>query len=304
MSGSILETVIPWNESVWFFDIDDTLTDTSDISHLAAIGIEKVFTERFDKLIGDAVKNKVNEYHDLMIRGGRVKDETEWKKIPGGKLAFQNLVRSIESYEREIIKQFGEAKKWSREVFVKLAADELSIIVTPELVHEAVDAYWAELTQITKAFKDALELIKTIKGHHRPIYLLTSSDGRLQLQDNNQFLYEPSYSEALKRKRIELLRDKGIEFNLLSIGDPEDKPHRVFFEKGIAGAAKDLGAPLDLKNAIMVGDSFPSDLRTPKEQLGFGLVVLINRSGPPLQFVDKHQVNTNDLSEVSKLLKF
>lgn len=293
---------INWKDSVWFFDIDDTLTDTSDISHRAANGIEKVFTSRFDASVGSAIKNKVNDYYNLMLAGVRIKDEKGWVTIPGGKVAFQNLLHLVEGFQQNIIKQFGVAKKWSREVFVKLAADELAIKVTPELVHEAVDAYWTELSQITKSFDDAVALIKTIKEHHRPIYLLTSSDGRLQLQDDNQFLYNPVYSEALKRERIELLRNKGIEFNLLSIGDPEDKPHRDFFEKGIARAAEDLGQSINLKNAVMIGDSFVSDLQTPKEQLGFGMVVLIDRSGEPLHFVDSQQVNTNNLIEIGDLL--
>ena len=85
----------------------------------------------------------------------------------------------------------------------------------------------------------------------------------------------------MKRERIELLRKKGIQFHGVSIGDPEDKPHKDFFQKGIMLARKELGYHLDLSNAIMAGDSYTADLEVPKNMFGFGLVVLFSGCAMP-----------------------
>jgi FMN phosphatase YigB (HAD superfamily) len=299
----VLSKKINWNDSVWFFDIDDTLSDTSDVSGRATEGIRRVFRAKFGESIAQAIKDKVNCYYDLMLSGYRVKNEEGWKNVEGGKEAFNSLLKAVENFQPSVVREYGVMKKWSREIFVKMAADKLGINVTPELVHESVDAYWVELSRITSSFPDAVKLIKEIKLHNRPIYLLTSSDARLKMQPDGQFIYDPAYSEALKRERIELLREKGIDFNILSIGDPEDKPHIDFFEKAIKKAEEDLGYSIDLGNSIMVGDSFGGDLQTPKEQMGFGLVVLVNRNRAHLEIVDNYQINTDDLSQLIKILK-
>ncbi len=295
-------TKIHWPESVWFFDIDDTLSDTSDVSSSATEGIRKVFSVHFDEQVGLMMKNQVNEYYDLMLQGCRVKKENDWLKIKGGREAFESLFKEVSSRQESIKKIYGVPKKWSRELFVKLAADKFNIRVTPELINEAVDAYWIELSKITQSFADAVELIKTIKSHKRPICLMTSSDARLKMQPDGQFIYNPEYSEALKRERIELLRDKGIDFDLLSIGDPEDKPHKDFFEKGVNKLSGELGFAIDISKAIIVGDQYSMDLQTPKEQLGFGLAILVNRKTPHLEIIDEHQVNTDNLSLIADFL--
>lgn len=293
---------IPWAQSIWFFDIDDTLSDTSDVSANATEGMRHIFASRYDDKTGLAIKELVNGYYNLMVQGYRVRLDTDWQRVPGGKQAFDELLAAVYGLQKQVIEQFGAPKKWSREIFVKMAADKIGIPVTAQLVNEATDAYWQELSRITNSYADAVALLAAIRQHKRPIYLMTSSDARLQMQPDGQFSYDPPYSESLKRKRIEQLRQKGINFNVLSIGDPEDKPDRDFFEKGIRIAEADLGQPIDLHKAIMVGDSFGGDLQTPKEQMGFGLVVLVNRDKEQLEIVDRHQLNTNDLSHITEFL--
>ncbi len=163
---------IKWENSIWFFDIDDTLSNTSDVSADATEGIRRVFKVKHGDNAAVAIKNQVNSYYDLMLSGYRVKSEEGWQKIEGGKDAFHNFLKAVENFQPSIIKEYGAMKKWSREIFVKMAADKLGIKVTSELVHEAVDAYWMELSKITSAFPDAVNLIKEIKTHNRPIYLL------------------------------------------------------------------------------------------------------------------------------------
>ena len=111
-----------------------------------------------------------------------------------------------------------------------------------------------------------------------------------------------SIQKHLKKNRIELLREKGIIFNALSIGDPEDKPNLNFFQKGLKIAEQELGCPINTEHAIMIGDSFEGDLQVPKERMGFGLVVLFQKDKIKLKIIDDHQIITGNLMEVTRLL--
>ncbi len=292
---------IKWSESFWFFDIDDTLIDTAGINSKAAEGIKNVFRKRSSTIDAEKVNSEYINIFNYMLSGYRVKHDDEWSHITGGKEGFKKLISEIENCQIRIKDQFGHIKKWSREVFIKLAADRTNVRYSPETIHEAADAYWLTLTEKTIVFPHALKLIQEIKKHNRPIYLLTSSDARLKLASDGQFDYLPEYSEGLKRERIELLREKGIEFNLVSIGDPEDKPNLDFFQKGFMKAELDYGFKINLENAIMLGDSYAGDLQTPKEKMGFGLVVLM-RKGKQTEIIDTHQVDTGNLAEIAEML--
>lgn len=253
--------------------------------------------------MGNQVKHEFLNIFNLLLAGYRVKTPTDWKKVPGGKRNWDNLVASIANVQPQVKKEYGAIKKWSREIFIKLAADKLKLSVTPELIHEAADAYWITLTQKTRVFPGALKLFHTIAAHHRPIYLITSSDARLNMQPNGQFIYDPAYSEALKRQRIELLREKGLDFRLVSIGDPEDKPSLEFFTKGIKMAEKDLHTKINLNQCVMVGDSYTGDLETPHKKLNFGLVILFNKDLTTTKLESGNYISTGNLAKIPPYLK-
>lgn len=292
---------ILWSESVWFFDIDDTLIDTAGTTLVASEGIRRVFASKYNEEQAQIVQNNFKDIFQLMLAGYRVKND-DWHEVLGGKEAFEKLLENIENCQIRVKHKYGSVKKWSREVFIKLATDKVGLEVIPDLVHEAADAYWLILTEQTIVYPHALELIQEIKKHNRPIYLITSSDGRLKMDDEGQFDYDPQFSEALKRQRIELLREKGVTFNAVSIGDPEDKPHLDFFEKGIKIAEEDLDSSIDLMQAIMIGDSFAGDLQTPKEEMGFGLVVLFEKNKSNIDVIDEHQITTGNLLDIANFL--
>lgn len=291
-----------WSDSIWFFDIDDTLIDTAGVSISASEGIRKVFSEEYTEKQAKQVQSNFNNIFQIMMTGYRVKNEDEWQRVAGGQAAFDKILENIENHQIRVKQKFGVIKKWSREVLVKLASDKANLNITPELVCKATDAYWLTLTEQTVVFPHVLELMQTIKKYNRPIYLLTSSDGRLRMNEGGQFDYDPQFSETFKRKRIELLRKKGIFFNALSIGDPEDKPNLDFFLKGLKMAEDDLDRPINTEHAVMVGDSFEGDLKIPKEQMGFGLVVLYQKNKMKIEIVDEHQIITGNLSEVVNFL--
>lgn len=296
-------TKISWLKSIWFFDIDDTLIDTAGTTLSAAEGINRVFAIKYTAKQARIVQDNFNNIFQLMLTGYRIKEEDGEQLLQGGREAFEKILQDIESSQIRVKQKYGAIKKWSREVFIKLAAEKAGLRVTPALVHEAANAYWKILTQQTTVFPHALELIQEIKRHNRPIYLITSSDGRLKMDEDGQFNYDPQYSEKLKRERIDLLREKGIMFNALSIGDPEDKPHLDFFQKGIRIAEQNLGSSINTSYAIMVGDSFGGDLQTPKEKMGFGLVVLFQKDKLATSIIDEHQISTGKLSEIVNFLK-
>ncbi len=295
-------TKIAWEDSIWFSDIDDTLIDTAGTSTSASEGIKIVLAPHCGETKAQEVQSNFNAAFNLMVQGYRVRSQKDWQNIDGGKKAFDDQLNDVESRQLQIKKDYGHAKKWSREIFIKLAAEKANIEITPDLVHEAADAYWLTLTQKVKIFPDAKQLSDVISKHQRPLYLVTSSDARLKMLPSGQFIYGPEYSEALKRQRIELLRNRGLQFNMVSIGDPEDKPHLDFFTKAIRIAEAELGHSVDLSKAIMLGDSFDGDLQTPKQKLGFGLVVLRENKRTKTKVNDNHQLSVGNLLEITNYL--
>ena len=289
---------ISWKDSFWFSDVDDTLINTAKNTEVASEGVEQVFTARFGEEVGKTIQKNFIEIFHTMMAGLRNKTDADWSTSAIKKDVFDELWKEMENYQQEIKDKYGAIKKFSREVFIQIAADRANLDISPELLYEAADAYWVTLSEKTELLPGVKELTDTIKDHGRPLYLVTSSDARLKLKQNGQFEYIPEYSEAFKRERMQLLRDKGLEFNIVSIGDPEDKPHLDFFQKGINLAEKDFGFQLNLKNAIFMGDSFAADLQTPKEQLGFGLVVLCQEEKTGVEIVDEHQIITGNLGEI------
>lgn len=280
---------ISWDKSVWFFDIDDTLVDTAGTTKAASEGIKRVFQERFDTDTGRKVQDLfVDIFSTMMLR-----HTSESASNP----FYDEILSTLEEKQTLIKQKFGAIKKWSREFFIWFACQTLGVSVSREVIYEAADAYWMILVEKTTLFPHVQELFTEIQNHDRPIYFLTSSDGRLKIGDDGQFVYDPAYSEGLKRERIELLREKGLSFHGVSIGDPEDKPHRVFFDKGIRMAEADLKKPIDLSQAIMFGDSYAMDLETPKNVLGFGLVVQFVKGMSGAEVIDDHFIKAGNIFE-------
>ncbi|MCA9392398.1 hypothetical protein KC614_04350 [candidate division WWE3 bacterium] len=288
--------------SIWFFDIDDTLIDTEGASLQGTKGVGALFAARFDDETGKMVEDAVNQTFGLMVAGYRVKHDDDWQKVPGGKPAFDKLIERVTGVQDQVLRDFGHIKKWSREVFAKLACDDLRLEVTPELIAEAGDAYWITLTRHTTVFESAIKLFAFLHEHKRPIYLITSSDARLQMKDNGQFYYDPSYSEALKRERIELLREMGLDYRLVSIGDPEDKPHIDFFEKGLKKASGDLGYEVDPSTCVIVGDSYGGDIQTPLEKMGFRLGIRFHKAVEETRMENERLISTGDFGEVVEMM--
>lgn len=299
MDGTKKEIIkISWDESIWFADIDDTLINTAEATTQASEGIRKVFASHFGNKLAKLIQDDFLQLFNIILADLRGTTDS----LLGGRETFNHLWKQIEDYQTEIKKKYKAVKKYSREVFIKICCDKEKLKVAPELIYEAANEYWMTLSTITQPLPGVAELSREIKKHNRPFYLISSSDARLCLKNNNQFEYIPQLSEDFKMKRVELLHQKGIDFNAVSIGDPEDKPHLDFFEKSIKKAETDLGEKIDLSKSIIIGDSFTADLKTPKEKMGFGLVVLYQKGKANLEINDPHQITTGNIFEIVHFL--
>lgn len=286
------------NVKNWFFDIDDTLIDTAGVNDMAAEGMKAVVTETYSAEICQRFVSEFMAIFDLMLLGYRIKNEQDWVGKESEKEAFQTLIQLIETRQSPVQEKWGSVKKWSREVFIAIAAERSGIAATPAFIREAANAYWVTLTERTIIFPGAKRLLTVLKEKGLGIYLLTSSDGRLVMRDDGLFEYDPSLSESLKRQRIELLRQRGILYDVLSIGDPEDKPHITFFEKGLAAVQSFAGRPVNPAESVMIGDSFAGDLQTPLEKLGFAYVILFEKNREKTE-EQNAVIKTGDLADIA-----
>lgn len=290
-----------WSDSVWFFDLDDTLINTAETHAAGVASLVSFVATLTDERTAVEFGRRFGNLFDLLLAGYKVREESDWLAIPGGKDAFDALVRRIESAQPEVVRAYGHAKKWSREIWFKLVADDLGLSVSPAQVQASSDASWDAIASETKLFDGARALLAEIRSHGRPLFIVTSSDGRLVMGEDGLFSYDPAHSLALKTRRVEAMRAKGLWYDALSIGDPEDKPSLAFFQKGVAAAEAFLGRPIDPAHCVMVGDSYGGDLATPRETMGFGLVTWFNGGQAELQTEADNYLTTGNLASVADL---
>lgn len=269
------------DNAVFFIDIDDTLIPTADTLHGAGIlAVGRVLGERLDDAnLGDNVAKRMDSYFQLMVKAYRVRND-DWSLVSGGKAAFNALIARIEAEQQGVLEEWGSIRKWSREAFAKMACDDFNVDVTAELIEELGGAYWMAVTQNMKPYDHAKAFLDTLQTLDRPVFLATSSDGRLIYnEDRGTFVYDPVVSERLKHERMETLRTRhDLAFRLIVVGDPEEKPHDDFFQKAIDAAEEDLGDKIDRGLCVAVGDSFGGDVQVPLERFGFGLGVVFSPS--------------------------
>lgn len=292
---------ISWQEAIWFFDIDDTLID---FVHAHKEGIKALshVLVTFYGGKGTKIGARVDDIFMALLQGHHARTERDWQRIDGGKEKIDEIIRRCESYQQAIVKRYGTSKTWSRETYTKIAADDLGVSITPALVDEAVGAYWQAIGESSYIYPDALKLFDIIRLGNRPIYLTTGSDARLTMQKDNTFKYDPVDSTEKKMKRIRILEQRGIKHNGVLIADPEGKATEAFYSRALAYAKDNMGRKIDRVHCIMVGDSWQADLAIPKEKLGFGLVVLVDRSRKETKQLDDRFIVVKSLLDLLMFL--
>lgn len=281
-------------QTIWFFDIDDTLIDTAGLTLQASEGILEVLTPALGGKKAKAIQNEFQKTFNTILSGHQSQSAQD-------KQEYSELISKIEKMQTPVLEEFGTIKKWSRECFLKIAFDKLNISATSDLIQKSADAYWNKLTEITKPFPKAIELFRELKRNQIPIFLITSSDARLQMDETGLFHYDPAYSEEQKKKRLVPLTILGFEYDGLSVGDPEDKPSKDFFQKGLSLAERKLGHGIDRSHCIIVGDSYEGDLKTPIEKLGFKLAIQFVKNQKDIKKISEKHITTGNLFQVLEL---
>lgn len=290
-------------DKIFLFDVNHTLINTALYHTQALIDVENYLAKYIDKNAAKYIVKRFDEIFLLMVAGFLFKTDEEWKDVPGGIKSYENLIKLITKHQIKVKEEWGFIKKWSRETFLKIAADEIKVHIPPENIYNAGTTYWDAITNRTEPFEDAREIINYITNLGYPVYLLTSSDGRLSI-NNGYFRYNNKISGNYKRKRIETLRNKGLNFKGIIVGDPEDKPLPEYYKRALIEIEKDLGKKIDPSHFIMTGNSFDDDLEIPIILFKFGKGFLFDKNSKNKNvggFPNIHRIN--NLMEIKHILK-
>lgn len=291
------------NRKIFLFDVNHTLINTA-LYHTQVLNdVERYLAKHIDENAAKYIIKRFNEIFLLMVAGFLFRTEKEWEEIPGGRKSYEDLVGLINKHQVKVKEEWGFVKKWSRETFLKIAADEINVHIPPDVIYNAATVYWNAITNITEPFEEAKELISYLTNQDYPVYLLTSSDGRLHVE-NGYFRYNDTISGNYKKNRIETLRNKGLSFKGIIVGDPEDKPLPEYFKRALLEIERDLGGKIDPSHLVITGNSFDDDMEVPITLFKFGEGFLLDKNSKSKNvygFPNIHRIN--NLMDIKHILK-
>lgn len=290
------------NSKIFLFDVNHTLINTALYHTKALTEVKKNLTKYIDKEAAQYITKRFDEIFLLMVAGFLFRTEKEWGKISGGRKSYTNLVNLITQHQIKVKEKWGFIKKWSREVFIKIAADEIKVNLEADLIKNITTIYWDTITNLTEPFDEAKRLLSYIKEKDHKTYLLTSSDGRLQIT-KGFFTYDPVFSEKYKKNRMSSLRDKDLHFRDIIVGDPYDKPHLNYYKHAIDVIKKDLGEKIDPAKLVMIGNSFEDDLEIPILLFKFGHGFLFDKKSKMKKEKDTNIYRINNLLQIKDILR-
>lgn len=288
-------------KKVFLFDVNHTLINTA-VYHTQALHKVNNYLKKYtDKHAAQYITTRFNEIFLLMVAGFLLRTDKEWEEIPGGRKSYENLVDLVTSHQTKVKENWGFIKKWSREVFLKIAADEIRVILPPDVIHNTATVYWNTITDLTEPFVEAKKLHAYLEKKGYPSYLLTSSDGRLQVK-KGFFTYDASFSGNYKKKRMKTLKKKGLYFRDIIVGDPFDKPLPDYYKRAVGIVQRDLKKEIDKEDLVIIGNSFEDDLETPNIMLGFGHGFLIKNKFP-VRKTHENIFEIGNLLEIISIMK-
>ncbi|HBB76667.1 MAG: hypothetical protein A2186_03210 [Candidatus Levybacteria bacterium RIFOXYA1_FULL_41_10] len=282
------------NRRIFLFDVNHTLINTA-LYHTQALEVlEKGLKKHTDAKSASYITERYDEIFLLMVAGFLLKTDKEWKEIRGGRTSYLELMKLITKHQEEVKNKWGFIKKWSREVFLKIAAEEIDVDITPQALFELGTVYWDTITRLTEPLEEGKKLLSHLYSKGYPVYLLTSSDGRLT-SNNGFFEYDPKLSGSYKKNRMKALSLKGLKFRDVIVGDPEDKPLPGYYERAIKTIEKDMKKKIHISSFVMIGNSFEDDLETLME-MNVGTGVLFKKGSSPMK-------KKNDIYRVGNLME-
>lgn len=286
---------------IFLFDVNHTLINTALYHAQALTDVEKHLTKFIKAQSARYITKRFDEIFLLMVAGFLFRTESEWEQVPGGKSSYENLVTRISKHQAKVKETWGFIKKWSREVFLKIAADEIEMHLKGNLLFETATIYWDSITNLTEPFEEARDIVNYLTYQGYPVYLLTSSDGRLHFK-NEHFYYDHIQSGNYKKMRMETLREKGLRFKGIIVGDPEDKPLPEYYKRAINEIEKDLGEKINPARFVMTGNSFEDDLETPMLLFKFGTGYLFDKKSKTTETLGKNIYRIHDLRQIKNIL--
>jgi FMN phosphatase YigB (HAD superfamily) len=231
--------------SVVVSDIDYTLVDF-DKGHQAAI-------KALARLFGKQFVDEVSRVFYLILEGLRKSEDADWQGMP----EFREVMDQLQELQSPSVATHG-LKPWSRESWIIIVAKKFQIILAPDQIEEGRDVYWNTLSENLVLYEDAKSFLEAIRQVEIPLILMTSSDSICRVAEDYTVLYDPTYSEQYKMRRLERLP---LSYQELVIGDPIDKPDPRFFDKVFQAVAQCGDFPME--KILVIGDSERSDLQEP-----------------------------------------
>lgn len=261
-------------DTVWLSDLDDTLIDTARMHDKAVLSVITRLKSFIHETEAVRIGKRFNDLFQLLIKAHQSNGPDAAASHSQSMMEAEDLTARIENDQQDIIERWGAPKRFSREALLKVAGDDYGVRFTAAQIQYTIDGYWEDLKYHPIYFSGAVTLTKRVMEAGYPLFIMTSSDGRLTLSDTGQFEYDPDLSRTFKADRVESLREQGLAYRDVIIGDPVDKPTPDFFEILYRRVEQGLSGRFNPRHCVVLGDSYRSDLKIPMSQWDAGLGIL------------------------------
>lgn len=294
--------VTTYPHTVWLADVDDTLIDTAGMHNAASSSIVGVLGQFVGEKKAEQVVRRFAEIFQILVTSHQSSERHEATRIEETRKSDCELEARIDECQQEIRQRWGTTKKFSREMLLKLAGEDCGAALTPQQIQQCADHYWQHLESHVICFDDAIRLTEDLARAGSPLFLFTSSDGRLIPKENGHFDYDPESSHRFKEARVEKLRAKGLRYQSVFIGDPIDKPTPEFYKMVYSSVERNLHRHLDPRNVIVLGDSYRSDLEIPVSDWKVALGILYRPGQEDVIAEQERIVSVGNWKIISELL--
>src|SRR3990167_2240244 len=161
-------------KTVFFLDIDDCLIETSRLGKAELTALETSLKDLGIDNANSITTEFVSSFHRLYDRHqGKILSKIDTEKL-------NNYMDRLKLLQTNIIQEYGQIKKWSRETFLYIAAEKYGIKLTADQINKASFSLWKAITDHNPFYPDALKFLKILISENLNFYLISSSDCRLQ----------------------------------------------------------------------------------------------------------------------------
>ncbi|MBI5837448.1 MAG: HAD family hydrolase [Candidatus Eisenbacteria bacterium] len=229
-----------------WLDVDDTILDFTS-AHPAGLRAVEHWARRH---VGE---NRASKFTSTFDRGFQI-SFLGWLRPPTA--AGQAFQAEAERRLAQVASEGPRPSRWSREIWLEMAADEAGARLPREALAEAAGEYWTALGGAQRLYEDVPPTLHELHAGGYRVALVTSSDSRLQPAETG-WRYDPRASRDAKRRRLEgLLAPVRPWVERLVIGDPYEKTGPEFYEMVLREVPLESGGFV-----IAVGDSPEGDIR-------------------------------------------